>query len=85
MKKNQLTFLLVGVFFLCTLGTVVLMFKYRSSSHALQELQPVVQNTSLAQRLFQSMESDANEYSKKNPEIIKFFQQNAPAPTSAAK
>lgn len=74
MKNNQLTFILVGVFFLTTLGTAALSYKFTSSFRKLQAVQMrlnVLKNTDL---FLNQLIKESEEYGKKDPGITPILQ-----------
>ncbi len=88
MKNNQLTFILVGVFFLATLGTSVLSWRFVSSVRKLQEMQPAIQakmalmNNTKA--FLEHLGTETAEYAKKDPNINAVLQSlNTPANSAA--
>lgn len=69
MKNSQLTFILVGVFFLTTLGTVVLGLKFNSSFRELQAADAKHKLLMQTQFFLNQLSVDIGEYSKKDPGI----------------
>jgi hypothetical protein len=69
MKNNQFTFILVGVFFLTTLGTVVLSYKFVNSVRTLQAAQAKLSTVSFTKGFLNQLAADTAEYSKKYPDI----------------
>jgi hypothetical protein len=85
MKNNQLTFILVGVFFLTTLATAVLSYKFVSSLHRMQVLQVRMVYVNNTQNFLNQLLNEAAEYGKKNPDIMPLVQSvAAPSPNAAA-
>jgi hypothetical protein len=80
MRNNQLTAVFLGLFFLSTLGTAVLIFKYNSSIHQSQRIQAGVMTINALQSLF----NEANEYSKTHPDMKAVLQSFTSAPKPAA-
>ncbi len=89
MKNNQLTFILVGVFFLTTLGAAALTYKYISAYRREQALKFKLDYT---QTFLNQLLTETAEYSKKDPGVTPILQslatQNPAAmlpPRAAAK
>jgi hypothetical protein len=85
MKNNQLTFILLGVFFLTTLGTSVLSYKFTSSFRRLQAVQVKINILKNTELFLNQLIKDSDEYSKKDPGITPILQGIAnPTPNPAA-
>ncbi len=69
MKNNQLTFILVGVFFLTTLATIVLSYKFVNSVRTLQATQAQLNKVNVTKGFLNQLAADTAEYAKKNPDI----------------
>ena len=74
MKNNQLTGMFLGLLFLSTLASVGLIYKYNSSFHKLQRLQPELIAANNARSLLQAILNDTLEYSKTHPDINRVLQ-----------
>jgi hypothetical protein len=85
MKNNQLTFILAGVLFLTTLGTVALSYKLTSSLRKWQTLQVKILLLGNTQRFLGQLIGQSEEYAKKDPGINPILQSiNGANPNSAA-
>ena len=85
MKNNQLTSILVGVFFLMTLGTVVLGLKFNSSFKEFQDADVRHKMLINTQMFLNQLSANVAEYSKKDPDINAMIQSFANAnPNPAA-
>jgi hypothetical protein len=69
MKNNQLTLILVGVFFLMTLGTVILGVKFNSSVKEFQAADVRHKMYLKTQIFLNQLSANITEYSKKNSDI----------------
>jgi hypothetical protein len=69
MKNNQFTFILVGVFFLTTLGTVVLSYKFVNSVRTLQATQTKLGVVNFTKSFLNQLAADTAEYAKKDTGI----------------
>jgi hypothetical protein len=88
MKNNQLTFILVGVFFLTTLGTVVLGLKFNSSVREFQAADMRHRMFNNTQIFVNQLSAAVSEYSKKDPGInavLQSFAAQNPAAELPAK
>lgn len=74
MKNNQLTFALVGVLFLTTLGTAVLSFKYVSSMRRFQAVQIRLLLLNNTRSFLTQLINDSAEYGKKDSSINPILQ-----------
>jgi hypothetical protein len=74
MKNNQLTLILVILFFLTTLATGLLVVRYNSSVHKLQDAKLRANNAVVLGRVFNQLITESVEYSKKNPAIDPILQ-----------
>jgi hypothetical protein len=69
MKNNQFTFILVGVFFLTTLGTVVLSYRFVNSVRTLQATQAKLSAVNFTKGFLSQLAADTAEYAKKDSGI----------------
>jgi hypothetical protein len=74
MKNNQLTFILLGVFFLTTLGTAVLSYKFTSSFRRLQAVQVKINMLKNTELFLNQLIKESDDYSKKDPSITPILQ-----------
>jgi hypothetical protein len=78
MKNNQLNAMLLGLVFLSTVWSVILILEFNLSMHKIRNLQssPEVAAASTAQSVMQALLNDTLEYAKtsKNPDIIRIVQ-----------
>jgi len=74
MKNNQLTLILVILFFLTTLATAGLILKYNSSVHKLQDARLRANNAVILGKVFSQLVGESAEYGKKNPSIDPILQ-----------
>jgi hypothetical protein len=74
MKNNQLTLILVILFFLTTLATVGLIVRYNISVHRLQAARANANNAVILGKVFTQLVAESAEYSKKNPAINPILQ-----------
>jgi hypothetical protein len=84
MKNNQFTFILVGVFFLTTLGTVVLGLKFNSSVKEFQAADMRHRMFVNTQIFLNQLGGEIGEYSKKDPGINTMLQSFASANSNPA-
>jgi hypothetical protein len=85
MKNNQLTFILLGVFFLTTLGTAVLSYKFNSSFRRLQAVQMKINILKNTELFLNQLIKESQDYSKKDPGITPILQSiTTPTPNPAA-
>ncbi len=71
--------MLVGLLFLSTLGSVWLIYKYNSSIHTLQHLEPRLQQINVMQSLLN--ETIKYNETAKNPDMLRILQTlNTPKP-----
>jgi hypothetical protein len=84
MKNNQFTFILVGVFFLMTLGTVVLGVKFNSSVREYQAIEVKHKMLVNTQFFLNQLSATIAEYSKKDPAINSMIQSFANASANPA-
>lgn len=80
MKNNLLVGVFLGLFFLSTLITAVMMLKYNRSIQKLQSMQGSIMTMNALQSIF----NEANEYSKTHPDMKAVLQPFAAAPRPAA-
>jgi hypothetical protein len=88
MKNNQLTLVLVILFFLTTLATGLLVLRYNSSIHKLQDAKGRENNAMILGKVFNQLIGESVEYGKKtNPAIEPILQSltNAPAAKAVTK
>jgi hypothetical protein len=88
MKNNQLTLVLVILFFLTTVATGFLVIRYNSSIHRLQEAKGRENNALILGKVFNQLIAESVEYGKKgNPAIEPILQSltNGPAAKPATK
>jgi hypothetical protein len=94
MKKNQLNFILVGVFFLSTLASVGLAVRYSRAARKFQEMQITLIKMQNTQNFIQQLYAESVDYGKRNPAIQPVltaltngsaFVESAPATHPAAK
>lgn len=69
MKNNQFVFILVGVFFLTTLGAVVFSYRFISSLRTLQGMQQKLSVVKYTQGFLNQLGTETLEYAKKDPGI----------------
>ena len=81
MKNNQLVFILVGAFFLTTLGAVAFSYRFISSLRTLQGMQQRLSVVKYTQGFLNQLGSETLEYSKKDSGINAVLQ---PANANAA-
>jgi hypothetical protein len=74
MKNNQLTLILVILFFLTTLAAVGLMVRYHISVHRLQDARVRANDAVILGKVFNQLIGESVEYSKKNPAIDPILQ-----------
>ncbi len=74
MKNNQLTLILIILFFLATLDTAWLVIRYNISLHRLQEAQSRGRAALILGKVFNQLIGESVEYSKKNPAIEPILQ-----------
>jgi hypothetical protein len=74
MKNNQLTLIFVILFFLTTVGTGLLVIRYNSSMHKLQEAKGRENNAVILGKVFNQLVLESAEYGKKNPAIEPILQ-----------
>jgi hypothetical protein len=74
MKNNQLTLILVILFFLTTLATVGLIVRYNISVRRLQDARVRANNAVILGKVFNQLIAESAEYSKKNPAIDPILQ-----------
>jgi hypothetical protein len=88
MRNNQLTFILVGVFFLTTMGAVVLSYRFINSVRTLQNVQQRLSVVNYTKGFINQLGAETSEYAKKDPAISAVLQPpNAAAtlPPAASK
>ncbi len=88
MKNNQIILILVGVFFLTTLGAVVFSYRFINSIRTLQGVQQRLSVVKYTQGFLNQLGVETMEYAKKDPGINAVIQPaNAAAtlPPAAAK
>ena len=74
MKNNQLTLILVILFFLTTLATVGLIVRYKISLRGLQDARARANDAVILGKVFNQLIGESVEYSKKNPAIDPILQ-----------
>ena len=74
MKNNQLAGMLLVLLFLSTLASAGLIYKYDSSLHKLQRLQPNLIAANNARNIVQAIMNDAIEYSKTHADMKALLQ-----------
>jgi hypothetical protein len=78
MKNNPMTGMLLGLVFLSTLASTVLIVQYNYSIHKIQSIQgqPELAAAGGAQNVVQALLNETIEYAKatKNPDIIRIVQ-----------
>jgi preprotein translocase subunit SecG len=74
MKNNQLTLILVILFFLTTLATGLLVLRYNSSIHKTQDAQGRAKNAVILGKVFNQLIGETAEYGKKNPAVEPILQ-----------
>ena len=90
MKNNQIALVLVGLMFLLSLGTVLLLLRYNASAKELKDLTFKIQMANNTDNFMQQLFNQVLEYSKTHPDvnpIVHSFTNgaaNAPAPAKPA-
>jgi hypothetical protein len=74
MKNNQLTLILVILFFLTTLATGMLVIGYNLSMRKAQDAQLRAKNAVILGKVFNQLIGESVEYNKKNPAIEPILQ-----------
>ena len=85
MKNNQLTFILVGVFFLTTLLTFWLGQKYNTSLHKLQDVATTLARMQNTKLFMDQLGAETIEFGKKNPSINPIIEAATNAAAATAK
>ena len=87
MKNNQLTLILVILFFLTTLATGGLVLWYNHTIHKLQEAKGRENNALILGKVFNQLIAESADYSKRNAAIEPILQSltNRPAAKPATK
>jgi len=74
MKNNQLTLILVILFFLTTVATGGLVLWYNHTMHKAQDAQGRAKNAVILGKVFNQLIGESAEYGKKNPAIEPILQ-----------
>jgi hypothetical protein len=74
MKNNQTALVLVGLLFLMSLGTALLLYRYNSSARELQDLSLKIQLANNTQSFMQQLLNQVVEYSKRDPAVLPLLQ-----------
>jgi hypothetical protein len=88
MRNNQIIFILVGVFFLMTLATAVLSYRFINSVRTLESVQQRLSVLNYTEGFLKQLGAETGEYAKKDPGVLTVLQPaNAAAtlPPPAAK